>query len=355
MKTNIYDTLRKLVDWTAQPETSALSLYLDISPGQEHEAVDFARDRCEELLELREDAPDFDAFSDLVHEWLEALPGVVTKARKADYDGLALFLCADPPLAERVTLRFAFDNSASVSNHLELAGLLTQAEEYERSVCVCLAPETAKVADVHVGDLVGVREVRATKRRELAGELNVALSRLIHDEPALHVILFGEPEVRQATEEELSRDVRARIIDREDTCFDPGDPEFLRSVHRILQEYERRSEAAGVARLMELKAADRDVAVGLDETLTAINKGKIKTLYILQSFEARGWMCDVCDDLGSLPAPPACLACGATVSEVPLEEYLINQAAGCGAEIETVFANDTLSQAGGIGALVDEV
>jgi hypothetical protein len=50
--------------------------------------------------------------------------------------------------------------------------------------------------------------------------------------------------------------------------------------------------------------------------------------------------------------PPACVACGASVSVVRLEEHMLDQAHGCGAEIETVFESAELAALGGVAAEV---
>jgi hypothetical protein len=82
----------------------------------------------------------------------------------------------------------------------------------------------------------------------------------------------------------------------------------------VLQDHERRTEARGIERLLAGRG-DPDVGVvGVADTLAAINRGRIGVLYVLQRFSCAGWLCDACDYLGVSPAPPACLACGATVS-----------------------------------------
>jgi len=349
MTTTIYDTLRELVEWTAPAGTPVLSLYLDIAPGHEEEAIDFARIHCEELTEEMDRA-----FVALVRQCLEGLAAAVAEARAADHDGLALFLSAEPPLDARVALRFPFENQALVGRDPFLRHLLTCAEEYERSVCLVIAEDVVHVCDIHIGDLTATREVRASQRRSLADEVVAVISRVLRDEPSTHLILMGPPGHRDPIEKRLPHDAQARIIDWIDEAPVPGDPELLRLVHRSLQAYERRTEAHGVARLLALREEDEEVAIGLGETLATINRGKVKKLFTLQGYEHPGWLCDVCDLLGALPAPPACLACGASVSEVPLEEHIYDQAAACGAEIETVYESESLARVGGIGALPDD-
>jgi len=353
MRQNIYDILRYLVEWAAPPETRVLSLYLDLSEDAEQEACEFARAAWDDLLVQHAEAPGIEALDALAQQELEQLPARVERARQRDHDGLALFLGHEPPLRQWISLRFPFENQAQVGRDPFLRHLLSQAEEYEQCVAVVLQADLATVCEIHIGDLVRARQVAPTLRRDLAGELNTVLARLVRDEPHLHLIIMGKPARRDAVVARLSQDVQTRVLQRVDRAVSPGEPGFLRVVHRCLQDHERRSEAAGVARLLRLRAQGEEVAVGPDDTLACINRGKLKVLYVLQSFSLRGWLCDVCDYLGELPAPPFCLACGATVSDVPLEEHVHDQAAACGAEIDTVFSSEDLFEVGGIGAIID--
>lgn len=377
MSTSVYDTLRHLVAWQAPPHSAVLSIYLDISARRGvEEAVDFARTEWEEALEqaarrgeTMEGAQALEALTEQAGTFLEErLEALAEEARAADYDGLAVFLSPDPDLVEVLRLRFAFEDQVLIGRDPFLRQLLFFAEEYERSVCVLVGvpePESAYVCELHIGDVASVHKVEATQRRALGEELNTVLARMVREVPNLHVILMGPTEARATAEAALSQDVLDQIIDRispvdalghavQTDGVGPGSEGFMRAMHRSLQAYERRSEAEGVSRLVALRADEDRAAVGLAATLSAINKGKLKVLYILQDYEAEGWLCDACDSLGPMPAPPACTVCGATVAEVPLGEHILDQAAQVGAEIDTVKESTALAEVGGVGALLDE-
>lgn len=351
---NFYDIVRNLVDFSAPPDAQVLSLYLDISQGKEKEALAFAREECGLLLDLEEEAAP-GSLEEMVKEVLSSLAGEIEEARAEEYDGLAFFLCAAPPLHQRIRLRFPFQNQAQVGRDPFLRQLLFYTEEYEQAVCVTLGDGTISLCEVHVGDISRTREILPTHGRSPGEELNAVLSRLLREDPRLHVILLGEEKRRREIEPLLSQTVLGRVIDRIDEPLVPQSPRFLPAIHRSLQAYERRSEEEGVARLLPSRAEEGAVAVGLKETLDALNRGTVQTLYILQDFSGTGWLCDACFYLGLPPAPPLCLACGASVSEVPLEEHVLDQAAALGAEIETVFSSEALAKIGGVGALLHDV
>lgn len=376
---NVYDTLSHLVAWSAPPESAVLSLYLDISARAGVEAaLDTARQAWPEALAMAggrthsaRGAEALDALTEQVEAFFEdELPDMLQRARDQDYDGFALFLSPEPELIAAVQLRFAFEDQLLIGRDPFLRQLLYIAEEYERALCALVGfptPESALLCDLHIGDVVQVEEIQANQRRDLPSELNAHLSRIVRDNPQLHLILMGEGEARRAAEDMLSKDVLDRIIDRVDpvdelghalsegkAAVGPGAEGFLRTMHRSLQAYERRAEAQGVARIMALRSNPEKAAIGLPATLTAINRGKLKILYILQDFQGEGWLCDACDTLGAGQVPPACTACGASATEVPLEEHILDQAAACGAEIDTVRESVALGEIGGIGALLED-
>lgn len=346
--TSVYDTLHTLFDWRSGPDTQVLSLYLDVAKGRDDDALSFARQEFESLLDTGEVEGRLGA---LMRAELDALPAEIDRARADGYDGLALFLGAEPPLRERVRLRFSFENDAEIARGPRPGQLLFFVEEYEASVAVIVGAESVRVVGLEVGDVKSDHPLRPSHGRSLAAELNVELHRRVHERQSLHLIFLGEPAARDALEAGLDRGLASRVIGRIDAALAASDPEFLLAVHRVQQAHERKAEQEGVARLAPAREAGEPVALGIDETLDAINKGTLAKLYLLQDLPLKGWVCDGCDLLGTLPAPPACLACGASVSAVPLEEHLVAQAASCGAEIETVFESAALGSYGGVAGL----
>jgi hypothetical protein len=348
--TSVYDTLRTLSQWRSGPGALVLTLYLDVAEGRDGAALAFARRECEALLEglAGVEARGLDA---LVRAELAALPAAIDGARRDRYDGIALFLSAEPPLRERVRLRFSFENYAVLSRAPRPGQLLFFAEEYEASVAVVIGDAGVRVVGLEVGDVKSSHALRPSHGRSIAAELNVELHRRVYERPDLHVILLGAPAARDAVEAGLDRGLAARVIGRVDVPLEPDDPEFLSAVHRVQQAHERRAEEAGVAGLAPAREAGEPVAIGVDETLDAINQGTLAKLYLLQGLSLQGWICDGCEYLGKLPVPPTCLACGAAVSPVALEEHIVAQAAACGAEIETVLESATLEGYGGVAGL----
>jgi hypothetical protein len=348
-----YDQLRTLLDWRADPGTRVLSLYLDLSrsPG------DLAEDLSEGLHEA--DFPenfihDPDGLRSVVQLLEQRLPGEIEAARALGYDGLALFHCHEPALSMVFRLRFALDPGLTFSHEPQTWQLAYYEEEYEPAVAVVLDGAATQLVELHVGDVVAHHRVRPSHGRSLEQEVRVELHRLLHDGSRAHVMVLGPDADRARLLTALEPALRERVIGEHDRPLAPGAEGFLPVVHRLLQAYERRSEQAGVRGLLAVArgvAIDPDaVASDVAAVVEAINQGRIQKFYMLQSFAHRGWLCDACDRLGLLPAPPSCTACGASVARVPLERHLVQQARSCGAEIETVYESEELSAIGGVAA-----
>jgi hypothetical protein len=339
--------VRRLVGWHAPPEALVLSLYLDITGGAEAALV-----RAQEALAraLDDDAdPRAGALLGCVRGRWAALADRTRRAEAEGYAAVASFHCAEPALESTLRLRFPVEPRCDLGRDPFLRQVLIYAEEYESTVCVVLGAPVV-LCEVSLGDLTRSVTLSPTHGRTEDEEVNAALYRMVTDDPKLHVVLLGAPARVEASWGALSDAVRARVIDRVDEALAPTDRRFLPAVHRSLQAYERRQEAAGVAALLRARTQGEPVALGLQETLSAINQGRIEALYVLRGFQGRAWLCDACDRLEELPAPPACTACGATVCVVPVEEHLLDQAAACGAEVETVLESEALRAAGGVGA-----
>ncbi|RYE94024.1 MAG: hypothetical protein EOO75_03020 [Myxococcales bacterium] len=347
-----YDQLRTLLDWRADPGTRVLSLYLDLtrSPG------DLAEDLSEGLHEA--DFPevfihDPDGLKSVVQLLEQRLPGEIESARALGYDGLALFHCREPALAMVFRLRFALDPGLTFSHEPQTWQLAYYEEEYEPAVAIVLDGPATQLVELHVGDVASHHRVRPSHGRSLEQEVRVELHRLLHDRSRAHLLVLGPDADRARLLASLEPALRERVIGEHDRSLAPGAAGFLPVVHRLLQAYERRSEVAGVRSLLVVPggALDPDaVASDVAAVVEAINQGRIRKFYMLQSFAHRGWLCDACDRLGTLPVPPSCTACGASVARVPLERHLVQQARACGAEIETVHESEELAGVGGVAA-----
>ena len=346
-----YDQLRTLLDWRGEPTTRVLSLYLDLTrtPSEIDDDLTAGLHEADFPDTFIHDPDGLKAMVDLLEH---RLPGEIESARAAGYDGLALFHCHEPRLGLVFRLRFRLETELSLSHEPQTWQLAYYEEEYEPAVAVVLGASGAQLVELHVGDVVAHHPVRPSHGRSLEQEVRVELHRVLHDGLKAHLVVLGASADRARLLAAIEPALRERVIGELDEAIDPTSEGFLPAIHRLQQAYERRSEAAGVRSLLTpaVAADGAEVARDVNAVIEAINQGRIQKFYMMQSFAQRGWLCDACDRLGLLPAPPSCTACGASVARVPLERHLVQQARACGAEIETVYESDELVAIGGVAA-----
>jgi hypothetical protein len=64
--------------------------------------------------------------------------------------------------------------------------------------------------------------------------------------------------------------------------------------------------------------------VGLQETLAAVNTGRVHMLLMQGDFHHPGWRCVDCGHLGETALPSQCPVCSGTVAAVELGEALVS-------------------------------
>ena len=139
---------------------------------------------------------------------------------------------------------------------------------------------------------------------------------------------------------------RVRLINKDLGKFERH--ELRAHLEHEIDQWEREYETALVN---ELLGSERGTVVGIDETLTQLQKKKIRTVVLFRDFDARLHRCASCGWIDS-SADPFCSICRGDRSVVTLREVLPDMAAAAEADVEVVSdeAAIRLQQAGGIGA-----
>ena len=91
--------------------------------------------------------------------------------------------------------------------------------------------------------------------------------------------------------------------------------------------------------------------VGIQETLAAVNTGRVHMLLMQRDFHQSGWCCLNCGHLGEA-MPPQCSVCGGTVAAVELGEALVSGVLQTDGGVEVVAPDARLAAYEGVGALL---
>lgn len=139
---------------------------------------------------------------------------------------------------------------------------------------------------------------------------------------------------------------RVRLIKKDLGKCEPH--ELQEHVEPQIEDWERQHETILVNELLD---TERGAVVGIDETLSQLQKRKIRTIVLFRNLDRRLRRCANCGWTDS-SADPACSVCQGDRYVVTLREILPDMAAASEADVEVVSDKPAmrLKEAGGIGA-----
>lgn len=128
--------------------------------------------------------------------------------------------------------------------------------------------------------------------------------------------------------------------------------EVLERAMQVGYEAEKRREAKLVDAVVTAAAKGKGGAVGLEDTLKALNDGRIQTLLILEGLREAGYRCTGCQYLTAVEVQ-TCPYCGGSVAHIPdAVELAVHKVMQNGGEVEVLRDDDGLAKHGHIGALL---
>jgi len=167
-----------------------------------------------------------------------------------------------------------------------------------------------------------------------------------------HLILGGTETNVAQFEDLLPKAIRERVVghitvDKDAPASEIGD----RSAEAV-QAYIARREAELVEQLITTAAKGGTAALGLADTLGAVHAGQLHHLIVEQDFRAPAYRCENCGYM-TVEQTERCPFCGGPQHHLPdAVDNLIRHAISQGLEVTIVRENDSLREAGHIGALL---
>jgi peptide subunit release factor 1 (eRF1) len=117
----------------------------------------------------------------------------------------------------------------------------------------------------------------------------------------------------------------------------------------IQREAER--ERLLVERLITMAAKGSGAVIGLEDTLKAINEGRVQTLVLNEGLRKNAFRCK---STGWLTTNPKEICADEDDIEkiYDVVDLAVNQVMRSGGEVEVIMSTDTIEKAGGIGAIL---
>lgn len=288
-------------------------------------------------------------------------------------ESMAAFVCSEVGLARAYMLarplrpRARFDRSPYVR---PLSSLLT---EYSKIGVIACSRREGRLLRFHLGRPAGeeidvydpvhrkhdqggwsqarfARHIEAEVQRHFDHVANRAAD-YFGKYPVDYIVLVGPREDTTELRDHLSTELRSKVV--RELNIDPRarSHELQKALDEIDAAIEEESDAKLVDALRDGLGSHTAVS-GLENTLRALNEGKVGTLLVSRGFVRGGWRCQECGALAAIG--PRCSMCGAEATERvdDIVEEAIQAAWSNGTAVELVSRSADLDVLGRIGALL---
>lgn len=183
--------------------------------------------------------------------------------------------------------------------------------------------------------------------KRLCREAASDVERLCHSEQLDMIFVVGSKRLAQPFEASLAKGVRARVVSIE---ADLGQLPLSKLQGRLKSKIAASQENRQLALVKELANDGRHSVLGIDETLTQLQKGKLRTLVLPRHLNGTLHECIECGWMNR-SADPVCPACGRELRSADLRDALFASARQANTDISVVAggAENKLTELGGIG------
>lgn len=339
-----YDDIRQLQEYPSGPDTSVLSLYVNVD---QSDAANLNRGFETAVENL------FRRMADLGENNKQALESECRRVLDflRDYTprgkGLVVFSDSQSEFWWQRDLQAPLANDARWSPSPWVRPLLEVMEEHDRFAVALVDNHQAKI---FVGDAAGLlltseitsdvpgRHVTTgtdhiwsqshmdrdranhvrTHARRVADELNKVVERM----RLMRVIIGGPVEATSVFEGELTRRIQQMIVGTISAPLDSSQDKLLGEVGRVLERAEQEDEARLVESMITAAMKGDRAVLGISETLAAIHQGRVHCLVVAKGYRAEGRQCCSCNVLVTDDAKN-CSYCGDELVAAP---DLINRA-----------------------------
>jgi hypothetical protein len=364
------------------PEHPILSLYLDIDQSKQQNLnrgfVTTAKNQLRSLedeigrsAEQKSTLADFQASAKQVLDFVSQYnPNGKT---------LVLFCSQAQEFFWYRELYVPFRNNAFWGDTPYIYPLLEAQDEFERYNVVLADKTRARLFSIYMGEIEeyqtestaeDVRHVKTTGRDHLTSQMRFQRQDDTHLRWHLktvasltadltqtygfdHIILAGTKPVTDELYHLLPKRLRSRVVRSISLSTHASKTEVLNKTLEIEQQVEREHEQQLVETLLSSSAADGRAVTGIEETIQALNEGRVWELLYADGFSEQGYECPYCSTLFS-EEKEVCSYCGNEIQPTNLLEKATEQTLNLSGKVELVRgeAREQLQQAQGIGAFL---
>lgn len=362
--------LQELVDFHAK--SSVLSLYLNVDPTQH--TKDEYRLTLKSMLKgvaneaSAEDLAEVERYFDFQYDW--------------QGKGVVIFSCLEEDFWRAYPLAVPVENHIFVADSPYIKPLTDVLDEYDRYGVILVDREGARLFLFHQGELEEAEgtlgeEVKRTKRGggSAAGRLGGLTARASRHEEEIaqrnlreaaelaarffeggrcsRIILGGTDETLTQFQGMLPKELQEQVVGSISLDMTASEVEVLERSMEVIQEVDRRRKGELVEQLFTAATSKGGHgALGLDDTLAAVQEGRAHILVVAEGYAAPGYGCQNCGYVAAHELEE-CPFCGGEVTQIEdAVNTIVRKAIESGMEVEVVKGDATLEEAGSIGAIL---
>lgn len=357
--------LRELVEFVAP--APVLSLYLNTDPSEGN--ADFHRLRARSMLKDINLPQDVEA----IHRYLDF-----------EYPftggGVAIFSCAQEGFFRGIPLAVPVRNAIHVGDRPSvkiLAGLL---DSYGGYGVVLVDKQGARLFYFHMGTLVeqegiigeAIKQVKRGgassmpgRRGGIAGRTRAVeeqiernmkdtveyTTRFFEHHKVRRILIAGTDENVQQFRSHLPKSWLSLVVGTFPMSMTASHSEVLQRAMQVGNEAEKHREERLIEDLITFAAKGAGAVVGLEDSLQAVNQGRVQTLVISEGFRKVGYRERETDFLTTQPSEEG-INEGRYIKVYDVVELAVNHTLRSGGDVEVVMQAEKMEKAGNIGAFL---
>jgi len=351
--------------------TPVLSLYLNVDPTQQK-----ADQYKLKLRSLLKEAADKASSQDI---------SAVERYFDFEFDwqakGIAVFSCQEQEFWRVYPMAVPVENRVYVYNRPYIKLLTDVLDAYGRYGVILIDREGARFYKFNLGELetaTGVlgeevkrlkhgRGASAGRRGSMAAagrrEEGVAYRNLKESAESAanffegsgitRLVLGGTEETVAQFQELLPRAIQTHVIGSFSVSSDASESKVQARSMEVIEAAAQEREAEWVEQLIAGWKRGSGSAVGLADTLVALQEGRMGVLLVSAGYEASGYRCQSCHYITLNGNGHTCALCGGELEAIPdVVDNAVHRALQQGVEVEIVRGIDELVEAGSIGGLL---
>lgn len=367
--------LRELARFDAA-SLPVVSVYLNTQWRDQHQrerAASFLKDhfRQAELLTTETPEAQTSLAADLtrLEDWAERL---LQGAADTPSPGRVVFACSGADLWVELPAPVPFEDEFVIADGPVLRQLARLDEDYTNALVVLIDSHVARICEVVLGGLLSetefsrdfpgrhkqggwaqmryqrhVKDHMDRHHKEVADYLAVYLT----EHPKTSIILSGQNDILSNFRHFLSTPVQQQILDTVRLDMREASDRIVEAAQAVLERHEREEERAAVERLLNRAASGGLAVVGMQQTLAAVNQGRVHQLIMHRDLHQTGWRCGDCNSIGE-DTPSQCPACGSEVTAIDLGEAMVDGVLRLDGFVELIEPHPRLAAYEGVGALL---